>query len=104
MAIEDLLTIDEVAKRLRISKATVRRHIRDGKLKAYKIGRVVRISSDDLKTIISPILEVSRSNETLHWFDECQRLCRGIKERHGGSIIEDSSETIRELRHVRTIN
>ncbi|HEX9666792.1 MAG TPA: helix-turn-helix domain-containing protein [Thermodesulfobacteriota bacterium] len=101
---EDLLTIDEVSKRLKISKATVRRHIREGKLKAYKIGRVVRISSDDLKRIISPIDEVNRSKKTLDWFDGCQRLCREIKERHHSSLLEDSTETIRDLRHVRTIS
>ncbi|MBI4228783.1 MAG: helix-turn-helix domain-containing protein [Deltaproteobacteria bacterium] len=99
---EDLLTIDEVAKRLKISKATVRRHIREGKLRAYKIGRVVRISFDDLKRMIRPIDELNKSKKSLDWLEGCLRLCREIKERHHSSLLEDSSETIRDLRHVRT--
>ena len=46
---EELLTIEEVANHLKISKATVRRHIREGRLKAVKIGKVVRISAEEVK-------------------------------------------------------
>ncbi|MFA5715471.1 MAG: helix-turn-helix domain-containing protein, partial [Candidatus Paceibacterota bacterium] len=39
-----MLTIEEVAKRLKVSDRTVRRWIDDGKLQALKIGGVIRIT------------------------------------------------------------
>lgn len=42
---EEYLTIEEVAKRLKISTMTVYRMARNGQLPAVKIGRVWRISS-----------------------------------------------------------
>jgi excisionase family DNA binding protein len=44
----ELLTISEVATRLKVSKDTVERRIRDGRLKAIKIsdrGRRVKVSA-----------------------------------------------------------
>ena len=38
MTSEDLLTVDEVARRLHVSTYTVRDWLRAGKLKGYKIG------------------------------------------------------------------
>jgi|Napbiome12C3dose_1001474.scaffolds.fasta_scaffold00001_81 excisionase family DNA binding protein len=42
---EEYLTIDDVAKRLKVAKATVYRMARKGKLPAVKFGKVWRISS-----------------------------------------------------------
>jgi len=43
----DLLTINEVIKILKVSKLTVYRYIKAGKLPAYKVGRDYRIKSSD---------------------------------------------------------
>ncbi|SRR6266540_1740956 len=44
-----LLTVDEVAKRLRLHPITVRRHIRSGRLPATRIGRSVRVREEDIE-------------------------------------------------------
>lgn len=47
-----MLTIGEVADLLRISERTVRRMIKDGAITCHRIGRIVRISRDDLRICI----------------------------------------------------
>lgn len=44
-----LLTVDEVAARLRLHPMTVRRHIKSGRIRATRIGRAVRIPEDALE-------------------------------------------------------
>lgn len=44
-----LLTVDEVARRLRLHPITVRRHIKSGRLPATRIGRSVRLREDDIE-------------------------------------------------------
>lgn len=44
---------EEVATQLAVSKSTVNRLIRDGELRAIKIGKSVRIIEQDLFTFIS---------------------------------------------------
>jgi excisionase family DNA binding protein len=47
----ELLTVTEVAERLRCSEPTVRRRIRDGQIPAVKLGQgrsVIRIDADEL--------------------------------------------------------
>ena len=46
--ISSLLTIPEVAERLRVDPKTVRRWIAGGELAAYRVGRQWRISEDQL--------------------------------------------------------
>ena len=43
-----LLTVDEVAKRLRLHPITVRRHIKSGRLPATRIGRSIRVREEDI--------------------------------------------------------
>jgi len=43
-----LLTVAEVAEKLRVDRTTVYRWIKAGKLKAYKAGQQYRIDDDDL--------------------------------------------------------
>ena len=47
-----LLTISEAAEILNTSVKTVDRHIKDGELRAIKIGRLVRIDPHDLEDFI----------------------------------------------------
>lgn len=41
-----LLTVDEVAQRLRIHPMTVRRHIKSGRIRATRVGRSIRVPED----------------------------------------------------------
>ena len=100
---DELLTIEEVARHLKISKATVRRHIREGRVKAVKVGRVVRISAEEIKSLFRPIGKVKKLETDLDWFEECRKLNRKIKKGHGGTLLEDSSETVRGLREGRIL-
>ncbi len=49
--VESLLTPTEAASRLKSSVATVRRRIRDGRLKAFRTGRLIRIRERDLASM-----------------------------------------------------
>jgi excisionase family DNA binding protein len=51
--IEEYLTTEEVAKCLRIHKATVTRWLKEGKLKAMKKGRRWLISQSDYDKFVS---------------------------------------------------
>ena len=101
---EELFTIEEVARHLKISKATVRRHIREGRLKAVKIGRVVRISAEEIISLFRPMGEIKKLKTDLGWFEQCRKLSRKIKKGHGGTLLEDSSETVRSLREGRILS
>ena len=45
---DEILTIPEVAKFLKLSEATIRRWIKSGKLPAFQIGRKYRIRKSDI--------------------------------------------------------
>ena len=49
----ELLTTEEIAARLRVSDATVRRWCRNGELKAQRAGRQYRITENDLKAFLN---------------------------------------------------
>ena len=53
-----LLTIKEVADRLAVSVRTVRRLIDDGELPPHRMGRMVRVSVDDLKRYVRGLREI----------------------------------------------
>lgn len=45
---DELLTIEDLTKRLKITKMTVYKLIHDGKLKASRVGKLFRVSEDSL--------------------------------------------------------
>lgn len=49
----ELLTVEEVAERLKVHKRTVYRRIKEGSLKAVKLGRLWRVPEDALDRFIS---------------------------------------------------
>ena len=51
---ERLLTVREVAERLRVHPITVRRHIKAGRLQAVRVGRSVRVRESDLEAFLRP--------------------------------------------------
>ncbi len=55
MTSEDLLTVEEVARRLHVSAYTVREWLRAGKLKGYKLGPTKagwRVRAPDLDAFV----------------------------------------------------
>lgn len=47
------LTLNEVARKLRLAVTTVRRYVREGRLPAARFGRAYRVSSEDLAAFIA---------------------------------------------------
>jgi putative molybdopterin biosynthesis protein len=45
-------TVEEVSKKLKITKLSIYRYIKSGKLKAYRIGKNIRISEENLNKFI----------------------------------------------------
>lgn len=52
---EKLLTINEITAILKVSKLTVYRYIKSGKLPAYKMGRDYRIKEEEFKKYLDKI-------------------------------------------------
>jgi len=48
---EELLSVDQVAERLGLHVRTVRGYVRDGRLKAVRIGKQYRIAREDLAAL-----------------------------------------------------
>lgn len=48
-----LLTLEEAAERLKISKFTVRRFIEIGKLEGVRVGRQWRVTEEEIKRYIA---------------------------------------------------
>jgi excisionase family DNA binding protein len=57
---DEFYTVLQAAKVLKIHQITVRRYIREGRLKAFRVGGNIRISIADLKTFTQSF--VPRSN------------------------------------------
>jgi len=56
-----LITLDDAAERLAISKRGVRRLVSSGKLKAYRINaRVIRVDSADLASVLEPVVPTGK--------------------------------------------
>ena len=52
MAALRIYTVKEVAELLQVSKMTISRYIKAGKLKSSKLGRMYRIADDDLRKFL----------------------------------------------------
>lgn len=50
---EVVLTVEEVAKLLRVSVATVRALVASGELKSFRVGNQIRIKKEDLDAYMS---------------------------------------------------
>jgi excisionase family DNA binding protein len=51
---QELYSVEQVAERLGLHVRTVRAYIRDGRLKAVRIGKSYRITRGDLETLTGP--------------------------------------------------
>jgi len=61
MTAEQVYTVEEAAKALKVNPETVKRMLRTGKLGAIKIGRLWRIRESDLQTFLSGDSKLSDS-------------------------------------------
>jgi excisionase family DNA binding protein len=59
-----LLTIKDVAERLRVTPSTVYKLITDGKLRSFKVGNRYRINEADLEKYMEESIEAIRANRT----------------------------------------
>ena len=50
-------TLEQAANELQLSKATIYRYIKDGKLRASKFGRVWRIRHEDLVQLLDNTIQ-----------------------------------------------
>ncbi len=51
---DDFLTVQEAADRYRVSRRTIERHIKAGRIPVTRIGRLIRIRRTDLDRAFSP--------------------------------------------------
>lgn len=51
------LTVDDVARRLNVSKSTIERRVRSGEIPSVKIGRLRRIRIEDLEKYEQSLLQ-----------------------------------------------
>lgn len=78
-------TIDQVAEILDIHHKTVRKFIKEGKLKANKVGKQWRISQDDLD-IFTGDKETTRDNEDFSSNEEIEFSSKEIKKEKASEI------------------
>jgi excisionase family DNA binding protein len=88
-----LLTVAEVAERLRLHPITIRRHIKSGLLPAVRIGRAVRVRSVDVEAWAGKEAQVSVSD-----LGRRRRLVEEILARRDARKPIDTSELVREAR------
>src|SRR3972149_614996 len=50
----EMLTVREIARLCKVHEVTVRRHIREGRLKAVKMGKSVRVRREDFEAYLRP--------------------------------------------------
>ena len=97
------LTVKDVARMLKVSPTTVRRHIKSGKLKAVKVGGAVRVPEETLNDLReAPAEDRDRIRE--RWraaLDRSAQLRKRILDRRGGVPLPDSTPIIRAMREGR---
>lgn len=63
---EEFYTINQAAIALKIHPLTVRRYIKEGKLKAYRVGGNIRITLNDLRAFTQNFIPRQRSKHSSH--------------------------------------
>lgn len=102
----ELLTIAEAARLLKVSRVTLHRWLKHGRLTAYHVGpRAVRIRRSDLGAIMTPI-DHDRANREdgadtgLVWESHARPLTEEERQR-GLAALESSRKLIEEMRAAR---
>ena len=63
MTTPELLTVAEVAERLRLGRATVYRLVSSGALKTVRIGRARRVAVHDLREFVERLRQAAEQEE-----------------------------------------
>lgn len=63
---EEFYTVSQAAIVLKVHPLTIRRHIREGKLKAFRAGGSIRIALPDLKAFTQSFVPRTRSFKEPH--------------------------------------
>ena len=61
---EEFYTINQASLALKVHPLTVRRYIKEGKLKAYRIGGNIRIALNDLRSLTQSFIPHHRVSKT----------------------------------------
>jgi len=101
----EYLTVADVARRLRLHEMTIRRHISEGRLRAIRVGRSIRVKEEDLERFLEPMEEepaaaellASPSNEELERRREVVRRVFENRERRVISPLT-TAQLVREAR------
>ena len=89
-------TIDQVAEILDIHHKTVRKFIKEGKLKANKVGKQWRISQEDLD-IFTGDKETTRDNKVFDTNEEIEFSSREVKKEKSSEIKVSSVIDLEEI-------
>ncbi len=57
---DEFYTINQAAVTLKVHPLTIRRYIKEGKLKAYRVGGNIRISTNDLRSFAQNFIPGSK--------------------------------------------
>ncbi len=100
----DLLTVAQVCRAYGVSRTTLWRWIRDGRLAADRLGpRSLRIRRGDVERLLVPVGETPAvAREQLAAIREIERLQREITRRRGGRPVSDATEALARLRDERS--
>ena len=96
-AVKEIMTPEQVADYLQISKETVYRYIREGKLTASRLGRNYRVPKEnvDLFLLVTSTSEAAREALFNRWESVAERN-KGIPFQE---VERDVAEAIAEIRH-----
>lgn len=81
----DLYSLEEVADRLGLHVRTVRAYVRDGRLKAVRIGKQYRVAATDLEALTGALPKRSRHSEA-SCIVEIDALPRGEADRIAAAL------------------
>ena len=96
-AVKEIMTPEQVADYLQLSKDTVYRYIREGKLTASRLGRNYRVPKEnvDLFLLVTSTSEAAREALFNRWESVAERN-KGIPFQE---VERDVAEAVAEIRH-----
>jgi excisionase family DNA binding protein len=94
--IREIMTPEQVADYLQLSKDTVYRYIREGKLAASRLGRNYRVPKENIDLLLLATSTSEAAREAL--FSRWQRVAEGNKDIPFPEVEGDVAEAIAEVR------
>jgi len=82
---KELFTVNQVADMFEMHPKTIRRYIRNGNLKAIKVGGQWRVTKDDLKFFLDSNKDLVE-NQTETWNEEIKEFIDGKKIKEEGKV------------------